>query len=535
MKAHIFLMACSLLLFISCQDSVETPTEVLLPETKATLSPDERFGALFETVQLARIFPHSKTFSDCIPKQSTDQILQAYELRRSAPDFDLSIFIGKHFSCTHKKGVQLKRDTNRSLLQHINAYWSILTPQSKVEESGSLIALPHPFVLSSSKASEVYYWESYFTMLGLAAAGKEELLENMVDNFTHLIHEFGHIPSANRRYQLSRTGAPFYAAMIDLLASRKGARVYENYLSALEKEYQFWMKGRFEVNPEEPASKRVVRMQDGSLLNRYFDHLSKPRPEAYLEDIELAKGLRRNTRRVYEDIRAACESGWQFSSRWFGDEQYMASIHTTQMIPIDLNSLLYHLEITLSKAYGAHGDEEQKENYLQRAENRKRALEKHCWDAQRSIFLDYNFIRRSRSEVPSLAMLYPLYFNLANQEQADSIASFVQQYFLKPGGVVTTLNQTGQDWDAPHGWAPLQWITIQGLRNYGHLPLADTIQQRWVDLNTRVYKNSGKLLDKYNVEDMTLEDGGGEPQSLDAYAWTNGILLQLLNEKKQTQ
>ena len=88
MKAHIFLMACSLLLFISCQDSVETPTEVLLPETKATLSPDERFGALFETVQLARIFPHSKTFSDCIPKQSTDQILQAYELRRSAHDFD---------------------------------------------------------------------------------------------------------------------------------------------------------------------------------------------------------------------------------------------------------------------------------------------------------------------------------------------------------------------------------------------------------------------------------------------------------------
>jgi Neutral trehalase len=369
--------------------------------------------------------------------------------------------------------------------------------------------------------------------LGLKAAGKEEMIENMVKNFSYLMDELGFIPNGNRRYLLSRSQAPFFAAMVDLLAEIKGEAIYTKYLSTLEKEYEFWMRGRFQLSPDQPTLKRVVRMQDGSLLNRYFDDRPFPRPEAYLEDVKLAKGLRRNSRRVYEDIRAACESGWDFSSRWFSDGQYMASIQTTSIIPIDLNALLYHLEMTLSKAYEVSANKEQQEIYLQRAENRKRAIEKYCWDDQKAVFLDYNFVNRLRTDVPSLAMLYPLYFNMATQEQADTIATFVQKQFLKPGGLLTSLNQTGQAWDAPYGWAPLQWIGIQGLRNYGHSELADIIKQRWIDLNIRVYQSTGKLVEKYNVMDTTWSAGGGEYPFSDGYAWTNGVLLGLLSEEVQ--
>jgi len=116
---------------------------------------------------------------------------------------------------------------------------------------------------------------------------------------------------------------------------------------------------------------------------------------------------------------------------------------------------------------------------------------------------------------------------MAGQEQADKVATYVQEHLLKPGGVVTTTNTTGQQWDAPNGWAPLQWMAIKGLERYGHNTLARTIAERWVALNEKVYANSGKFVEKYNVEDMTLEAGGGEYPLQDGFGWSNGVYLAL--------
>ena len=124
--------------------------------------------------------------------------------------------------------------------------------------------------------------------------------------------------------------------------------------------------------------------------------------------------------------------------------------------------------------------------------------------------------------------MFPLFFNMAEQQQAVRVAQVIKQKFLKPGGVTTTLNDTHQQWDAPNGWAPLQWITIKGLRNYQQDELAATITQRWVNVNLHVYKSTGKMVEKYNVYDMELEAGGGEYPVQDGFGWTNGVLLKLL-------
>jgi neutral trehalase len=34
-------------------------------------------------------------------------------------------------------------------------------------------------------------------------------------------------------------------------------------------------------------------------------------------------------------------SGWDFSSRWFADGHLLGTIQTTNLIPVDLNCLLY--------------------------------------------------------------------------------------------------------------------------------------------------------------------------------------------------
>ena len=99
-----------------------------------------------------------------------------------------------------------------------------------------------------------------------------------------------------------------------------------------------------------------------------------------------------------------------------------------------------------------------------------------------------------------------------------------------PGGVVSTLTDNGQQWDYPNGWAPLQWMTIEGLRNYHSNNLANTIKDRWINLNTKVYKNTGKLVEKYNVVDLSLDAGGGEYPVQDGFGWTNGVLLKLVSE-----
>ena len=103
----------------------------------------------------------------------------------------------------------------------------------------------------------------------------------------------------------------------------------------------------------------------------------------------------------------------------------------------------------------------------------------------------------------------------------------LEEKFLKDGGLLTTPYHTHQQWDAPNGWAPLQYLSIQGLMNYGFDSLAETIAQRWMQVNEKVFENTGKMMEKYNVEDIHLESGGGEYPSQDGFGWSNGVYLKL--------
>ena len=110
------------------------------------------------------------------------------------------------------------------------------------------------------------------------------------------------------------------------------------------------------------------------------------------------------------------------------------------------------------------------------------------------------------------------------------MAEVIEKEFLKAGGLITTTNHTGQQWDAPNGWAPLQYMAIKGLRNYGFNKLANEIKNRWLDLNKRVFRNTKKMFEKYDVEDTSLYAGGGEYPLQDGFGWTNGIAISLMKE-----
>src|SRR5690606_3474661 len=200
------------------------------------------------------------------------------------------------------------------------------------------------------------------------------------------------------------------------------------------------------------------------------------------------------------------------------------------IIPVDLNCLLAHLEVMIAKGYAQRGDEATSQMYRQRADQRRRAIMTYCWDAKERFFFDYDFVKEERCTVKSLAGVFPLFFEMVPDDVAQDVASVIRKEFLKPGGVVTTLNQTGQQWDAPNGWAPLQWITYRGLKNYDAKDLAEEVRLRWLRQTKRVYESTGKMMEKYNVMDTTLLAGGGEYPNQDGFGWTNGVSLRLLSE-----
>lgn len=492
--------------------------------------PDELLGELFQDVQLRQVYPDGMTFVDLVPAGQLRTVLREYERQRQRPYFDLHRFVQAHFKDYFVNPTGYKTNPHHTITQHINELWDVLTHE-EYRDRGSLVALPYPYVVPGGRFGAQWYWDSYFTMLGLAVAGRYELLEGMIKNYAFMIRKVGHIPCGNRTYYLSRSQPPFFSHMVRLLADKKGKHVLLGYLPYLLAEYRFWMKGSRKLTPAMPAYHRVVRMPDGSLLNRYYDNKRTPRPEMYKEDVNTALEAKgRLASKVYVDLRAAAESGWDFSSRWFKDGKNLHTIHTTDIIPVDLNCLLLHLEQTIADAYQIAMQGWLADKYQKRAHERREAINRYCWHNEKGFYFDYDFVAAQQTNAATLAAIFPLYMRVATQSQTDRVAGFLRAHFLKEGGLITTLATTGQQWDAPNGWAPLHWVAIEGLRHYDHDDLAEEIKKRWITTNLSVYKTRNKLVEKYNVEHPTTAAGGGEYELQDGFGWTNGVLLKLLSE-----
>ncbi|WP_134614128.1 alpha,alpha-trehalase TreA, partial [Pseudomonas aeruginosa] len=383
-----------------------------------------------------------------------------------------------------------------------------------------------PYVVPGGRFREVYYWDSYFTMLGLAESGQHQRVRDMLDNFAYLIDTYGHIPNGNRSYYLSRSQPPFFAYMVDLQARREGDAAYRRYLPQLQKEYAYWMEGSAGLRPNE-ARLHVVKLADGSLLNRYWDNRDTPRQESFLEDrATAARAPQRPAGEVYRDLRAGAESGWDFSSRWLDDGRELASIRTTAIVPVDLNALLYHLERTIAKACASSALKACEQGYGARAEKRRQAIEDHLWHPA-GYYADYDWQRRRPIERINAASLFPLFTGLASAERAGRTADSVAAQLLRPGGLATTTRASGQQWDEPNGWAPLQWVAVQGLRAYGRDALAEDIGRRFLAQVQQVYDREGKLVEKYDISG-NQGGGGGEYPLQDGFGWSNGVTLQLL-------
>lgn len=450
-------------------------------------------GDLFKAVQNSKLFSDSKTFVDSMLTTTPNEALKDFE------ENGVENAVKRNFRAPHNEQISVK--DRSSMESYIESLWNAL--QKNPSQEDTLIPLENSYVVPGGRFRELYYWDSYFTMLGLKTSGHDKLLRSMTDNFSSLIDRFGFIPNGNRIYYLDRSQPPFFAKMITLLPKDRR----EEFLEPLEKEYSFWM------------SERTIETEKGDVLNRYWSCETTPRPESYREDTEAGNG-----KKFYRSIRAACESGWDFSSRWI--DEGLESIRTVDIVPVDLNCYLYDNERILSELC----IEDSATRYRKKMSERKELIDKYFWDEEEGFYFDYDLQKQDKTDVWSLAGAIPLYTGVASDRQAEMVAENLEDKFLEEGGFVTTLNRSGQQWDYPNGWAPLQWMMYKGLKKYGFNELAETAAKRWLNMNRRLFKKTGKMFEKYNVVNPAFNVEDGEYPVQEGFGWTNGVAAAMIKD-----
>lgn len=491
--------------------------------------PDILLGPLFNDVQTAKLFPDQKTFADAVPNSDPLMILADYRMQKNQSGFDLRHFVEVNFTLP-KEGEKYVPPAGQSLREHIDGLWPVLTRSTTdVEKWDSLLPLPEPYVVPGGRFREIYYWDSYFTMLGLAESNRWDKISDMVANFAYEIDSWGHIPNGNRSYYLSRSQPPFFAFMVELLAQHDGNDALKKYLPQMQREYSYWMEGGETLQPGQ-QHKRVVKLADGTLLNRYWDDRDTPRPESWVEDIATAKSNpNRPATEIYRDLRSAAASGWDFSSRWMDNPNQLSTLRTTSIVPVDLNALLYKMEKMIALASKAAGDDAKAAQYEGFANARQKGIETWLWNDKEGWYADYDLKSHKVRNQLTAAALFPLFVNAAAKDRAGKVAAATQAHLLQPGGLATTSVKSGQQWDAPNGWAPLQWVAASGLQNYGQNDVAMDVTWRFLTNVQHTYDREKKLVEKYDVSSTGTGGGGGEYPLQDGFGWTNGVTLKMLD------
>lgn len=417
--------------------------------------------------------------------------------------------------------------------------------EARIREHG-LLYLPEPYVVPGGRFNEMYGWDSYFIQMGLLESSEIALAKDMADNFLYEVREYGKVLNANRTYYLTRSQPPFLAAMV-LAAYQKtlDRRWLEESVPALEAYYDYWISDQHMTSTG---------------LSRYFDSGQGPAPEvisgevddlgrthydlvrAYfrthrIRDYDVSRFYDRNkdqlTDLFYKGDRSMRESGFDPSNR-FGP--FNADI--IQYNPVCLNSLLYLMETQMAEIAGILGRGTDASTWSRRAEERAATINRLMWDSKDGLYYDYDFETKRVRRYPFLTTFYPLWVGIASRLQAEDIVRHLRR-FERPGGLQTSARVTGDQWDAPFGWAPLQWIAVEGLRRYGYNREADRISRAFLSLVIQEFQRTGTIVEKYDVVRRTSTIAGriqfGYSSNEIGFGWTNAVFLALLREMPDAQ
>lgn len=513
-------------------------------------------GELLHQVQMAKLYQDDKQFVDMPLASAPEQVLQRFkELanahNHSIPQQQLQAFLKEHFQAM---GQELQpwtpedwKDSPRFLQKisdlklrawagQLHQLWKKLGKKVKLEvlrhpERFSLIYSQHPFIVPGGRFLEFYYWDSYWVMEGLLLSEMPETVKGMLQNFLDLVQTYGHVPNGARVYYLQRSQPPLLTLMMDRYVTHTNdiAFLWDN-IGTLALELDFWTENR----------NISVSLEGKSyVLNRYYVPYGGPRPESYSKDVELADTLPEGDREaLWAELKAGAESGWDFSSRWLvggPNPNLLSSIRTSKFVPVDLNAFLCQAEKLMSKFYTSLGNDSQATKYRNLWEQRLAALKAILWDEEKGAWFDYDLENGKKNQEFYPSNLAPLWAGcFSDPGVVDKALKYLEdsKILTYQYGIPTSLWKTGQQWDFPNAWAPLQDLVIRGLAKSPSprtQEVAFQLAQNWIRTNFDVYSQKSAMYEKYDISNGGQPGGGGEYEVQEGFGWTNGVVLMLLD------
>lgn len=513
-------------------------------------------GDLLDIIQRMRLFNDSKTFVDMSLKQSPEEVLSAFNnLSKPISEAQGRKFVGDHFSGPGDEFQPWKpTDLPRmpAIMNHIKdpllrgfawdlcRTWKDLGRKIKSDvklnpDRYSLVYLPNPFIVPGGRFRETYYWDTYWVVKGLLLCEMTDTVKGMLENFAFMIERFGFIPNGGRVYYSRRSQPPFFIPMMyDYYKATKNLTFVQSHLPAMEAEYAFWMTNR---------SVSVQRGDVTHILNRYASSVNSPRPESYSEDLKTASSTNNSSarRQLYQNLVSAAESGWDFSSRWFsrdpGTNLTLDTTRTTNILPVDLNSVLCMNEHILSELFNKTGNQEKGKNYSKNWQRRQTAIFNVLWNPTKRVWQDLDIAANSHRDYFYASNILPLFALCKGKNETqteNSVLTYLQNLgVLKfAGGFPTSLDTTGQQWDLPNGWPPLQHMTIWGMSQSQNQQLkaeAFSLANKSIVSNWIAWNRSRNMYEKYSTNISGEGGSGGEYGVQEGFGWSNGVVLELLS------
>lgn len=525
-------------------------------------SPVYCHGPLLHTVQMAKIFNDSKTFVDLKIKTSEEQVLQNFNQmlnETNNPTHDeIKQFVNNNFEDGKElenwlppdfkeKPSFLSQITDEKLKnfgQQIVSLWKILARKmnSDVQQNPSqysLIYLPNGFIIPGGRFKEIYYWDTYWIIRGLLISEMKDTAKGMIENLMHLVKQLGHVPNGSRVYYKQRSQPPLLTRMVAQYINYTGDYDWlKENIHILDQELEYWIK------------ERMVRVKKRSMVFRMFHYNAPsegPRPESYREDVMTSQSFN-DTQEAFNQLKSGAESGWDFSSRWFFDSEgqntgNLSNIDTTRVIPVDLNAIIYDAFLTLGNLYDSLKNHTQAIKWKTKARMQEFAITNILWSEKHGIWLDYDLKLSKHRPYFYPSNVMPLMTDCCVVQKSNYSVKKILQ-FLKdnnipdyPGGTPTSTIQSGEQWDFPNAWPPLQSILIYSLANTKNeeaQKLAFDLADKWVQANYLGFQDSGEMFEKYDAEQPGKYGGGGEYVVQAGFGWTNGVILELLNTYGQS-
>lgn len=525
-------------------------------------------GSILDTIQRAELFLDPKRFVDMPTKHPKSVVLSNFHrLNASQPSAqELMAFLHENF---HRAGHELrivmppdykhqvpafdgiKDSILKEFAYDIHSKWKSLLRQVDKSilcsecESTSL-NLPYPFLVPGGRFREYYYWDTYWILEGIYVSGMCKTAKAVVENTLWMAKEYGFVPNGSRAYYLNRSQPPMLPMIVESYLEHCGGGIrkldsfIERALHSLSREHAFWMERR-----------RVsVADAQGNLhvLNRFSADMEVPRPESYMHDIRLADNMTDSASSLlFHNIAATTESGWDFSGRWLNWSSAalpgLEHIITADIVPVDLNSILFRNELIIAGLYERIGNQDLQKNFLEMSEARKKAIDAVLFVPSLGTWKDYNLAMKGPMlDRPFyITDICPLWYGPYKDIPAAQVEGILEAnsriMYGYPGGIPISETYTGQQWDFPNVWAPTQYLAVKlhlrlfhETQNPEHYQKALSIAQKWVTTTYCGFRHYGYIFEKYNAKVVGQPGGGGEYIVQEGFGWSNGVLLWMLRE-----